>query len=518
MTTTAALDALRAAVLDGDAARVARYADAAARAGASRGAVRSVIAQARRELGDDRLAAALSDPDPLRMVAEALDLSVLDEDSGSIVPRTRAAERHVGVGFLGDLADAIAHVIGSPTDVDLTGVLQRAREEGTAQGVATATTGATWRVLVVRRDPKQLRAVVARAAGAAAAAQTQRASEADLLATVNHEMANALTAIASIASFALRQPSDGALREAIEAVSEAASGTLSSMTAARKLTRRDPSDNVVATDASIVLAQLVDALRPLAERTDVRIATRLEADLSASIRKSDLRSVVWNLLKNAIEAVPSGGTVRVGATRVGDTLRIMVVDDGPGMTEEVLARAFEPYFSTKEAGMGLGLALVRETLERLGGRIGAESRVGSGSRFTVEIPCRADSVAPPATSGVVTRPRVEASVLLVGPSPVLAARLRSIGARVHEIGTSELAEGSGEKFDVAMIVTDGPDGSSREALAMFARSGIARNVIEVTTSRTSDDEGATISPDVDGGTLADMLLGLIGTAAAASDG
>jgi signal transduction histidine kinase len=248
-----------------------------------------VIAQARRELGDDRLAAALSDPDPLRMVAEALDLSVLDEDSGSIVPRTRAAERHVGVGFLGDLADAIAHVIGSPTDVDLTGVLQRAREEGTAQGVATATTGATWRVLVVRRDPKQLRAVVARAAGAAAAAQTQRASEADLLATVNHEMANALTAIASIASFALRQPSDGALREAIEAVSEAASGTLSSMTAARKLTRRDPSDNVVATDASIVLAQLVDALRPLAERTDVRIATRLEADLSASIRKSDLR-------------------------------------------------------------------------------------------------------------------------------------------------------------------------------------------------------------------------------------
>jgi signal transduction histidine kinase len=105
-----------------------------------------------------------------------------------------------------------------------------------------------------------------------------------------------------------------------------------------------------------------------------------------------LRRAVDNLLSNAIKYTPAGETVRLAASRSGDGIEISVSDTGIGLTEEEKQRLFERFFRStrpearQERGTGLGLALVRESVRRLGGEITVNSQVGKGSTFTLWIP------------------------------------------------------------------------------------------------------------------------------------
>jgi two-component system sensor histidine kinase PilS (NtrC family) len=100
-----------------------------------------------------------------------------------------------------------------------------------------------------------------------------------------------------------------------------------------------------------------------------------------------LRQVVWNLLRNAAEAVTQGGTaITVALRREGDRAVVEVSDDGPGIPAEVMPRIFEPFYSTKDRGTGLGLATSHAIVVEHGGTIEVESGSGAGTRFTVELP------------------------------------------------------------------------------------------------------------------------------------
>lgn len=104
---------------------------------------------------------------------------------------------------------------------------------------------------------------------------------------------------------------------------------------------------------------------------------------------NQLRQVVWNVLKNAVEASAPGGDVHVSAhpaplARRGVT--IVVADRGCGMTRDMVARAFEPFATNKPDGTGLGLAIVQGIVERHGGTARIESELGAGTRFTIELP------------------------------------------------------------------------------------------------------------------------------------
>jgi signal transduction histidine kinase len=98
-----------------------------------------------------------------------------------------------------------------------------------------------------------------------------------------------------------------------------------------------------------------------------------------------------NLVENAIQAMPAGGRVHVRADRTTDMVVITVADTGVGMDEQALSRAFEPFFSTKTGGSGLGLANAKRNIEISGGAISIASAPGAGTTVTVSLPLASPS-------------------------------------------------------------------------------------------------------------------------------
>jgi nitrogen fixation/metabolism regulation signal transduction histidine kinase len=127
------------------------------------------------------------------------------------------------------------------------------------------------------------------------------------------------------------------------------------------------------------------------------VAIRLELAPNLPRVRGDrtlIARALTNLVENALQAMPGGGRLTVAATRTGDEVRIDVIDDGVGMDAEGVRRAFEPYFSTKTGGSGLGLANARRNVEIIGGRIDLASAPGRGTTVTVTLPVAVDSSAP----------------------------------------------------------------------------------------------------------------------------
>jgi signal transduction histidine kinase len=103
-----------------------------------------------------------------------------------------------------------------------------------------------------------------------------------------------------------------------------------------------------------------------------------------------LRQVLLNLLTNAYEAMDERGGVLTIAARGGERdVEIRVSDDGAGMDDETASRVFEPFFTRKAKGIGLGLPVTKRIVEKHGGTIAAESLLGSGTTFVLTLPSAA---------------------------------------------------------------------------------------------------------------------------------
>ena len=153
-------------------------------------------------------------------------------------------------------------------------------------------------------------------------------------------------------------------------------------------------------DLASIVRQTVDLLSGKAERRNVTIDCRSsEEQLTVEADAAQLRQVVLNLLLNALDAVPSGGKVWVEAIRDnggrGDPesdgqsqphVCLRVADNGRGLPKEERNRLFEPFFSTKETGVGLGLAICQRIIHAHGGELAAKDREGGGAVFEVILP------------------------------------------------------------------------------------------------------------------------------------
>jgi two-component system sensor histidine kinase PilS (NtrC family) len=123
----------------------------------------------------------------------------------------------------------------------------------------------------------------------------------------------------------------------------------------------------------------------------IRFRVEVEGGLFFKIPARELSRILWNLLTNALQALPGEGEITVRARRVrreeGEGhWEIVIRDNGCGIPEEDQDRIFEPFFTTKEKGTGLGLSIVQKIVSDLGGKISLESRPGEGTTFFLQFP------------------------------------------------------------------------------------------------------------------------------------
>ena len=111
-----------------------------------------------------------------------------------------------------------------------------------------------------------------------------------------------------------------------------------------------------------------------------------EGPLLALIDGGQLRQVLLNLVRNAREAMPQGGALTVRARRDGARVKLELQDTGPGVAEADREKIFEPFFSTKQAGTGLGLSLSRQIVVANGGELAVAAGLGQGALFTLTLP------------------------------------------------------------------------------------------------------------------------------------
>jgi nitrogen fixation/metabolism regulation signal transduction histidine kinase len=148
---------------------------------------------------------------------------------------------------------------------------------------------------------------------------------------------------------------------------------------------RMPQPRLAPTDVAEVIAHVLDLYRPRAG--PVVLETVLPPGLPTVAADRDLLArALGNLVGNALDAMPEGGTLRVSAAVVDGAVAIEMADTGPGLTEEQRTRLFTPYYTTKKGGTGLGLAIVQGIVSDHGGRIQVVSAPGQGTTFTLVLP------------------------------------------------------------------------------------------------------------------------------------
>ena len=224
----------------------------------------------------------------------------------------------------------------------------------------------------------------------------------------------------------------------------------------RESLRIEPLDvNEVITHASKLLRRLV--------RESIAFAMALDdAPLTVEADRGQLEQVLMNLVVNASDAMPRGGTLTLRTGGEETSVWLEVADTGAGISEENLPRIFEPFFTTKsrEKGTGLGLAVVHGIVSSLGGSVGVRSRVGAGTQVRVVLHRSDDAAAPvPPPAPVADLPPGNAERLLVVEDEAsardgLQRALTMLGYVVVAVGSAEEALALPPEPKFALLLTD----------------------------------------------------------------
>ena len=138
-----------------------------------------------------------------------------------------------------------------------------------------------------------------------------------------------------------------------------------------------------------IVTHVCELLRPEASRRNVEILTAVEPELPPVTADSvRLTQALLNLIINGIQAISGGGQVHVSAGKAGDNLWLRVRDTGPGIPPNELGEIFDPYFTTKPEGNGLGLWIAQQIAVAHGGDLHAENAPGGGAVFVLTLPLK----------------------------------------------------------------------------------------------------------------------------------
>jgi len=198
-----------------------------------------------------------------------------------------------------------------------------------------------------------------------------------------HDLRNMLTSIRAAAELLAMKSEDPALLKIILAQSEAMSQMTEEVMA---FVRGEEPVAPEVVDVPEFIDEVVEVHGHLFKRAGIEIEVEVAAE-QAVMDRTQMHRALLNLMVNSRDAMPHGGRLRITALPVGKVLRIAVEDNGLGMTPEVAARVFEPYFTSgKPHGTGLGGAVVKAAVEAHGGTVKVESLLGRGTRVTMTLP------------------------------------------------------------------------------------------------------------------------------------
>jgi len=150
---------------------------------------------------------------------------------------------------------------------------------------------------------------------------------------------------------------------------------------------RLPRPNLEREDLAAIVGSVMEFARAELSQAGVTLSLEVAPNLpEVACDENQIRQALLNLVRNAREAMPGGGRLRVEVAAAGHAVRVAIEDSGPGIAPEHLAKIFDPFFSTKERGTGLGLPLVQQIIAEHGGRIDVTCEPGHGTRFLVALP------------------------------------------------------------------------------------------------------------------------------------
>jgi CheY-like chemotaxis protein len=189
---------------------------------------------------------------------------------------------------------------------------------------------------------------------------------------------------------------------------------------------RDEDEPETVVDLNLLVRQTRDLTRPRwqaqaqAQGCNIQFVAALGVAIEAKGDAAELREVLTNLVFNAVDALPDGGTITVTTFRKDEQVSLMVGDDGEGMTEDVRRRCLEPFFTTKGLdGSGMGLAMAYGTIRRHKGTLEITSALGRGTTVSITLPAASRQTAPETSTAPPTIPARALRILLVEDLPEL---------------------------------------------------------------------------------------------------
>jgi signal transduction histidine kinase len=210
-----------------------------------------------------------------------------------------------------------------------------------------------------------------------------------LAARLAHEVKNPLAAIKGLSAHMARNATDAQTAERLAIVAAEADRLQSIVDGFLTFSRGLDELDLGPVRPHEVARELTVLLETRAEEAGVALDVSGDPALVLDADARKLRQVLLNLVLNAIQASPRGAAVKVAVGGEYDGVRIIVHDDGTGMTPEVLERIRKPYFTTKEGGTGLGVAVARGLVEQHGGRLEFKSAPGRGTTVSIALPRKA---------------------------------------------------------------------------------------------------------------------------------
>lgn len=209
-----------------------------------------------------------------------------------------------------------------------------------------------------------------------------------LAAGIAHEIRNPLTSInILIHSFTEGFPPEDARSEDLRVIEEEIHRLNEIVDQFLRFARPSP-PLLEKADVSPVFEETLQLLRPQIERQRISVVNDLHLLPSAPIDKEQMKQVILNLLLNALQAMPSGGQLTLRGEVSDDSrwLKLFVRDSGIGIPPEDINKLFDPFFSTREGGIGLGLSIAHRIIDQHHGKIEVESDTGKGTLFTIWLP------------------------------------------------------------------------------------------------------------------------------------